>query len=91
LIDAGHTTADQVGLFYFTTQTSQVNENTTIVDIGYHYVAANANGMPVDSNNDGIPDYADAIPLWKAADPNNPSAGVLSVFIDSPTNGAVLY
>jgi hypothetical protein len=30
------------------------------------------------------------IPLWEAADPNNPSAGILSVFIDSPTNGALL-
>jgi hypothetical protein len=30
------------------------------------------------------------IPLWEAADPNNQSAGILSVFIDSPTNGAVL-
>jgi len=31
-----------------------------------------------------------AIPTWEAANPNNPSAGVLAVFIDSPTNGAVL-
>jgi hypothetical protein len=31
-----------------------------------------------------------SIPLWEAADPNNPSAGILSVFIDTPTNGAVL-
>lgn len=28
-----------------------------------------------------------AIPLWEAADPHNPSAGILTVFIDSPTNG----
>ena len=27
------------------------------------------------------------IPLWEAADPNNPGAGILSVFIDSPANG----
>ena len=26
------------------------------------------------------------IPLWEAADPNNPGAGILAVFIDSPTN-----
>lgn len=31
-----------------------------------------------------------AIPLWQAADPNNPAVGVLTVFIDTPTNGAVL-
>jgi hypothetical protein len=30
------------------------------------------------------------IPIWQAADPNNPSAGILAVFIDSPANGAVL-
>jgi len=31
-----------------------------------------------------------SVPIWQAADPNNPSAGVLTVFIDSPTNGAVI-
>jgi len=31
-----------------------------------------------------------SIPLWEAADPNNQSAGILTVFIDSPTNGAVI-
>jgi hypothetical protein len=30
------------------------------------------------------------IPAWEAADPNNPSAGILKVFIDSPTNNAVI-
>ena len=30
------------------------------------------------------------VPLWEAADPNNPSAGILTVFIDSPTNGALI-
>jgi len=31
-----------------------------------------------------------AIPTWEAADPNNPGAGILTVYIDSPTNGAVI-
>lgn len=31
-----------------------------------------------------------AIPPWELADPNNPSLGVLTVTIDSPTNGAVI-
>lgn len=30
------------------------------------------------------------IPLWEAADPNNPGAGILAVFIDSPANGVNL-
>jgi hypothetical protein len=31
-----------------------------------------------------------SVPLWEAADPNNPSAGILTVFIDSPTNGSLI-
>lgn len=31
-----------------------------------------------------------AIPLWEAADPHNPSAGILNVWIDSPANGSTL-
>ena len=31
-----------------------------------------------------------AIPLWEAADPNNPSAGILNVWIDNPANGTTL-
>ena len=31
-----------------------------------------------------------SVPLWEAANPNNPSAGILTVFIDSPTNGALI-
>jgi hypothetical protein len=57
LIDAGNTTADQVGLYHFTTQTNQMPETNSMVDIGYHYVATDAYGNPLDSNGDGIPDY----------------------------------
>ena len=61
LIDAGSTTADQIGLYHFTTQTNQVKEGNSVVDIGYHYVALDANGNPIDSDGDGTPDYlADA-------------------------------
>ncbi|HEV2318125.1 MAG TPA: hypothetical protein VGV18_00130 [Verrucomicrobiae bacterium] len=31
-----------------------------------------------------------AIPLWEAADPNNPALGILTVTIDSPANGSVI-
>ena len=61
LTNAGSTTADQVGLYHFTTQTNQVKEGNSVVDIGYHYVALDANGNPIDSDADGTPDYlADA-------------------------------
>jgi hypothetical protein len=57
LIQRGSTTADRIGLFHFTTQTNQVPETNRRVDIGYHYVAADALGTPLDSNGDGLPDY----------------------------------
>ncbi len=57
LIQKGSTTADQVGLYHFTTQTDQTPETNAIVDIGYHYVATDNSGIPLDTNGDGIPDY----------------------------------
>jgi hypothetical protein len=57
LINRGNPTANQVGLYHFTTQTNQVKETNSIVDIAYHYVAVGTNGIPIDSNSDGIPDY----------------------------------
>jgi hypothetical protein len=36
-------------------------EGDSVVDIGYHYVACGANGLPLVSNTNGLPDYvADA-------------------------------
>jgi hypothetical protein len=57
LINVGSTTADQVGLYHYTTQTNQTKEANSVVDIGYHYVALDGSGNPIDSNGDGIPDY----------------------------------
>jgi RHS repeat-associated protein len=57
LINAGSTTADKFGLYHFTTQTNQVPETNSVVDIAYHYVATDANGNPLDSNGDGVPNY----------------------------------
>jgi hypothetical protein len=77
ILKKGSITADQLGLYWFTTQTNQAPQETNIVDIGYHYQA-------LDLNND--------VPSWmeEAADTNNPNQGILSIWIDSPTNGAVI-
>ena len=48
VIDKGSTTADNEELQQFTTQTSQTKEGNSQVDIGYHYVATDASGNPVD-------------------------------------------
>jgi RHS repeat-associated protein len=59
LIDAGSTNANLLGLYHFTTQTNEVPETNSIVDIGYHYVATDTYGNPLDSNGDGTPDYVE--------------------------------
>lgn len=57
LINKGSQTADNAGLFHFTTtQTTPVKETNSVVDIGYHYVAL-VNGVAADYDSDGIPDY----------------------------------
>jgi hypothetical protein len=56
-VNAGSTNANAVGLYHYTTQASQVPETNSIVDIGFHYVALDSNGNPLDNNDDGIPDY----------------------------------
>jgi hypothetical protein len=57
LINAGNTNANLLGLYHFTTQTNQIKEAKSKVDIGYHYVALNAEGCPIDSTKNGVPDY----------------------------------
>src|SRR5205814_10672243 len=57
LVNQGSTTADQVGLYHFTTQVAQTKETNSVVDSGFHYVAVDGSGAPLDSDGDGIPDY----------------------------------
>ena len=57
LITLGDVAANVVGLYYFTTQTSQVPEGSATVDIGYHYVATDGNGNPLDTIVSGTPNY----------------------------------
>jgi hypothetical protein len=63
LYGAGSTNAAGVGLYHYTTQTNQFKEGSAtsghMVNIGLHYIAANSYGQPMDSDNDGIPDYVE--------------------------------
>ncbi len=61
LIKKGSATANLLGLYHFTTQTNELPETNAVVDIGYHYVATDANGNPLDSNRDGVPDYIEDV------------------------------
>jgi hypothetical protein len=58
-VDHGHTTADQIGFFHYTTSTSQIREGFTPLDIGFHYIAVDGSGNPVDSDSDGTPDFVE--------------------------------
>ena len=57
LINSGSTWATNVGLYYFTTTTNQAPEGVSRVDIGLHYAALGAGGMPIDANTNGVADY----------------------------------
>ena len=61
-INKGSTNADAVGLYHYTVTTNlvaglEVKETNSVVDLGFHYVAVDANGNPIDSDGDGIADY----------------------------------
>jgi hypothetical protein len=61
LINAGIQTADLAGLYHYTTTTNQVKETNSVVDIGFHYVAVNTNGLPFDTDGDTRPDYLEDV------------------------------
>jgi hypothetical protein len=57
LLNNGSAYATHLGLYHYTVTTNNAVEGTNIVSRGYHYVAAGSNGLPLDTNGDGIPDY----------------------------------
>jgi hypothetical protein len=57
LIHTGSQSAPAAGLYHYTVTTNNVIEGTNIVSVGFHYVAVGSNGLPLDTNGDGIPDY----------------------------------
>jgi hypothetical protein len=61
-IHAGSTAASNIGLYHYTVATNlnsalQIKETNSVVDIGYHYVALNSSGQPIDTDGDGTEDY----------------------------------
>src|SRR5207244_2058788 len=61
LINVGSRTAAAAGLYHYTVKTSNQKEGddtaSTLVDIGFHYMAVDSNGNPKDAAGDGIADY----------------------------------
>ena len=65
------------------------------MDIGYHYVATDAYGNPLDSNGDGIPDYLEDVNGNGLVDSGEIGWNVvgdlgLKVLITRPKNGGIL-
>ena len=56
LLTNGTGAAGTWGLFHYTVQTNEIAESNNVVSRGYHYVTV-TNGLPLDFNNDGVPDY----------------------------------
>lgn len=59
LINTGSVTSPNIALYHFTTQTDQAREATSQVDIGYHYVALDSEGLPWDIDGNTVADYAE--------------------------------
>jgi hypothetical protein len=57
LTNAGSRLASAATLYHYTCFTNQQKEASTTVDIGFHYVATDSNGQPIDTDADGTPDY----------------------------------
>jgi RHS repeat-associated protein len=60
LFDSGSQNATNAGLYHYATTTTYVKEATSTVDIGFHYVASNEDGEPIDSDF-GFPDYLEDV------------------------------
>ncbi len=95
LINAGSRNATNAGLYHYTTTTNQVKEASSTVDIGFHYVATDTSGVPIDTDSDGVADYLEdrngngAVDTGETAWTNAADWG-LSVIITKPRPSAIL-
>jgi YD repeat-containing protein len=89
LINSGMVTANVLGLYHFTTQTNQVKEANSQVNIGYHYVAVDSNGKPVDTDGDGLADYFEDTNGNGLVDPGE-TLWDLAILATQPANQTVI-
>jgi hypothetical protein len=57
LIHAGSQPAENAGLYFYTVLTNNVIEGDNTVSIGFHYVAVDSNGVPLDTDGIEMSDY----------------------------------
>jgi len=89
-VDMGGRTASAAGLYHHTTTANQLKETNSIVDLGFHYVAASASGAALDSDGDGTPDYIEDKNGNGIMDGSETSWANPTVSITSPTNNSLV-
>jgi hypothetical protein len=94
-INKGSRLASATGLYHYTTQTNQTLDGSTTVDLGYHYVATDANGVPLDADGDGTSNYLEdrngnGVVDSGETDINSATDLGLKVLITRPVNGSIL-
>jgi hypothetical protein len=94
-INMGNTNAHLLALYHYTVLTNNVKETNTLVDIGFHYVATDANGNPLDEDSDGTPDHLEDLNSNGSVDSGetdwqSAGDGGLRVLITRPSNGSIL-
>jgi len=57
ILTNGYSTANWLDLYHYTVLTNEAVEGTNVTSRGYHYIALGANGLPLDTSGDGVPDY----------------------------------
>jgi len=92
LVNVGSRTSPAAGLYHHTVRTDSIREETTTVDIGFHYLALSG-GQLFDTDGDGIPDWVEDLngdgsatgdpTSWTSYNSGN-SVGVGSVILFSP-------
>jgi hypothetical protein len=93
LFNSGSQNATNAGLYHFTTVTNQTREISSVVEIGFHYVAVISSCQPIDTDDDGLPDYFEDTNGNGSADSgetdwDDPLDWGLRVFITRPRNGS---
>jgi hypothetical protein len=61
VLESGSRNADLAGLYHFTMTTNNVKETNSVVDVGFHYVATDAFGIPLDYDGDTYGDWFEDI------------------------------
>lgn len=85
LFNSGSWNATNAGLYHYTTTTNQLKETNSVVDIGFHYVAVNSSGAPLDSDGDGLGDYLEDVNGNGSKE--STETGWLSAISDADTDG----